>query len=428
MLAYSKVFYWRLCINVCAAAIYFFVAFHFDFPSNIKDTLFSSPDSKEYSAMGDWMFHADGTTCSSTRPFLFPALVHVSYLLGGMTGVWLMNFIFYLCSVNLVFSAVRNLSGLFFAVIAVLIMLVNPGLIAITFHALTEAASFFLLSLLAWVISKRYERENEALFWRYFFLPLALLAVIKPYFAFPFYLSLVLFAFRAVKRKELRTGKMLLRVFIYCFPVLLQFGIMFSQFGKFKLSTIGEVTLRNYYYSKFYADKHGISYDLEVGPTDSCQSLVRQKVAGASESEMLRDIFSSPVDAFGIYFGVIRLNLISPSDLQMKAQYRSERLDLYSYHTNVRYFRIHQFILMVLALFLWLTRKQQEKWVPAFVLLFFELLIIGVSGISYWQGDRLVLPALPLWITLYTYLLYECFRALRHLRGGLHSEYHGSSL
>jgi 4-amino-4-deoxy-L-arabinose transferase-like glycosyltransferase len=310
--------------------------------------------------------------------------------------------------VNLVFSAVKNFANIFFAGVAVLVMLGNPGLIAITFHALTEAISVFLLSFLAWIISKRYEREQESLFWKYFLLPLALLAVIKPYFAFPFYFSLALFVFRSVKRKELRTTRMLFRVFIYCLPVLLQFGIMLSQFGKFKLSTIGEVTLRNYYYSKFYADKHAISYDLEAGPSDSCLALVKQKVAGASEGEMVRNIFSGPGDAFRIYTGIIRLNLISPSDLQTKAHYRSERLNLYSYHTNVRYFRIHQFMLAMLILFLWITRKEKEKWVPAFALLFFEFLIIGVSGISYWQGDRLVLPALPIWITLYSLLLYEC--------------------
>jgi hypothetical protein len=32
--------------------------------------------------------------------------------------------------------------------------------------------------------------------------------------------------------------------------------------------------------------------------------------------------------------------------------------------------------------------------------------ILLTSGISFWQGDRLVLPALPLWLVLYSLIIH----------------------
>lgn len=78
-------------------------------------------------------------------------------------------------------------------------------------------------------------------------------------------------------------------------------------------------------------------------------------------------------------------------------------------HVNRAYFYAHFaffFLIMLDVILLWVKRSRDELALIA-VLSFVLYFILLTGGISFWQGDRLVLPSLPVWITLYTATIFH---------------------
>ena len=71
-------------------------------------------------------------------------------------------------------------------------------------------------------------------------------------------------------------------------------------------------------------------------------------------------------------------------------------------------------MLLLLPLLLIIKRKDMDALVLLLLLAVSLYLIIGTSGITYWQGDRIVLPSLPAWVILYSYIMVQLWGALRN--------------
>ena len=405
---------WVLALNLIAIISYLIFAYHLGFPRNIHETLFYAQDSKEYKEMGDWLFFFSSARCSDIRPWLFPFLVHLFSLLGGDHGIWFMNFILYLLALNFIYSSVLRSCNRSFAIVTFFILLANVSLIEMTFHALTEIPTFFLLSVMVWFFSKKYFVSDEPYFWKGLLFLSSLLALIKPVFSIFLYLAIFCFIIRAFKDPLLRKVRNLFIMAILLIPVFIQLTIMTVGFGKFSISTIGSRTFREYYYSKFFADENHIAFSFSKGPSDTDLVVIKTAIAKMQEGEMIRSVLSQPVRALNIYEDILGLNLRSGSSLMDGEKY--PELVAWSINTNLFYLRLHELMMFVLPIILILLRKKKEVLFISLLLFIPLLLIFSTSGISFWQGDRLILPALPLWITLYSLQIFNGYSYLKKMR------------
>lgn len=75
---------------------------------------------------------------------------------------------------------------------------------------------------------------------------------------------------------------------------------------------------------------------------------------------------------------------------------------------NKIYYYLHFiFILPILFLMIYfLGKKQFAKFVIILIMAFLCYYYILVTGISFWQGDRLVLPSISIWTFLYIFVIY----------------------
>jgi asparagine N-glycosylation enzyme membrane subunit Stt3 len=76
--------------------------------------------------------------------------------------------------------------------------------------------------------------------------------------------------------------------------------------------------------------------------------------------------------------------------------------------TNLFYFYLHCIFLVLLVISIYISHKEKEKrnviiYSISGTLIYYILIS---SGISFWQGDRLVLPSLPIFIFLYIFSVY----------------------
>jgi len=91
-----------------------------------------------------------------------------------------------------------------------------------------------------------------------------------------------------------------------------------------------------------------------------------------------------------------------------------EHPSLFSYmeNVNLKYYNFHLFFLYVIPflLVLLIFKKEFLKLIIAIILIGLSAYYILVTGISFWQGDRLVLPSISIWSCLYVFILFEFTR------------------
>lgn len=387
-----------LLLNLLAASVYFFVLFRLDYFHSIHQTIFSTTDSREYRAMGDWLFGDPHEVCSAIRPFLYPALIKCFSIAAGDWGIWFMQFACWLLSINIVFIAVKKLLNVYLAFIAAAIMLTNVSFIVITLHALTETFTIFLLSLYIYSIADFKDRLEDPRFWIKLIFLSTLLVLFKPIFLLMMGIVPVCAAFN-LKKSSLRSSRIAFMFLAAATPLLVQAIIFFSQFGRLGISDIGSMTFKKYYYAKFFADQHAIPYDVARGPSESAMHQVSDSIRHVTGSEMIASIRSNPLLAIKVYKGILGLNLKTTSVLIDPLN--KSGFNRWMYSTNLIYYWAH-WVMMVLVPVVVIMQGFKKNILTFYVLLASPLLlVICISGISYWQGDRLILPALPLFTVLY---------------------------
>jgi len=394
---------WLLSLNLLAITVHFFVIQKLGFPGKIQDLFFSTQDAQEYKAMGEWLFGDQRQSCSATRPFLFPLLVKLALSSGSIYGAWFMQFSLWLVSLNFIYTATKILLNKYWAAIAFTIMLLNFSLITLTLHGLTEVMVVFILSCFLRFIATRSDQIKEPGFWHNTLLLLSLLAVVKPVYAILLYVTLIIYLCFAFWNPSFRKWKSILLVTVSLIPFLMQLSIMKLEHGEFSISRIGEITLRDYYYAKFYADTHRIPFDLAKGPAEKDILQVKEQIQKIPATEIIPRITAEPLLAVKIYTEILLLNLTPPCTLINLDTNRE--LYLWTYTTNAFYYHAHKVMLLLVPLFFLLQRKNKNVLVPALFLILPLLLILLTSGITYWQGDRVILPSLPLFIVLYSYVI-----------------------
>lgn len=396
-----------ILLNILWIAIYFTFFCQLSLPVNGK-ILFSTPDSQEYLKTGYEFFDLHHTGYSYTRPFLYPIFIRLVYGTFGAYALWFIQFLFWLISANLIYRSVFLFSKqVIFSCCISLIFCVNLSLIVLTLHGLTELISVFLISLLTYIICNNFDDLwSPKLHFKILFL-FSLLAVIKPLF-FPLALAMlgliILVHFRYLFRNPKKTGQLLLILL----PVILQLGMMKYKYGQLTISTISDLTWRRYIATQVVSDLNHFT------PEENAKA---EKIAVAMSPEELNAHFKAH---FGLYYRHWSTNMHDnlgheANLLLYPVGYEHRDFYYFMQSTNNKYRKTHSIFLVIFVLcaIIWIVRKNYKPLLGTMALLLICYYIFGTSGISFSQGDRLVITSLPLFLVTYSILLVALVEYLR---------------
>jgi hypothetical protein len=376
-----------VALNLVAFAAYAIVAAQTGFFSHMSDTLFSSPDSRSYREVADWLFRAiPGSFESLHRPFLYPLLLGSAARIGGSPGIWALNLLLWLGTVNVTAAATWRLTGRpLFGAIVFLVLALNVSLIVLSFQALTELTvacleSIWILGLALSSLPPSRPRDIAMLM-----LPISLLTVVKPAYQIEFLVGLVLLAI-IIWRLPRRRAVAAAALGACCIPIAFQLGLNATANHFLGLSSAGENAFKDYYFSQVYASINGLPSDLVTA---------RIVVNPWSNSQLVSYLLDHPGPAVHTLISNLHSNLVSGSNFIDPV--KTPLLARAVRDTNRTFLILHLTFLPVVALAIWRRRD-----VRLGLLYVFAVVLILVPSLIFDQGDRYIEMALPLWAAAYT--------------------------
>ncbi len=361
---------------------------------------FSSNDSQGYKLIADYyasLGHSERPEdyLLSLRPFLFPSYLAL-YKVIGIAGVQLLQVVLNVVSLWMVCVATKALSNRsWIAVIFTMVMALAPTFNFLTFHALTESLSMALICLFAVLMVSHHKHHNP----NHLFgtnLVVALLVCIKP-IMLPFWILLLAYSVWYALREGVWA---VWRPLATTIPVLLQLLVTFSLTGMATLSPSGSVNISDWYFPAVYGMK-------EYG------KFVGNKSAEAKEGmerfpelkDRVRYIATNREAAVKAYlYTFVFHNLIAGSNFVRPVGYGAEDkqrifdgLLRWSAYLNRIMVCVHT---GMAVLFIWLavTGNKLYREAPQVASYVFALTLIIPLGLPYYQGDRYVVLAQPLWL------------------------------
>ena len=384
-----------LLINALSLIIYFLVFFNLDTGIS-AELMFSTPDSLTYLDVARWIEGGPVNESLSIRPILYPGLILLTSKIHAVYGLWLLQLSLWLLTINFVFHAIRNITGSSLsAYFGAAIVLSNISLIALTRHALTEVTTTFLLSLLVFFVVRNKQRMQELSFFHGFVLLLAALTILKPLFFIPLLFTLiVILPFFYLKQYNLSPSRLLVLLLVLT-PLFAQLTIMKLNFGAISVSQIGPRTVNDYLFTQGAQLIERVSWE-QAGELVNASSY-RKKI----------DYFSRHKN---IYWSLFIINLSGnvqsyPTTLSLPGETRHHAFTSFMLQLNKTYYYIHLFfILPILLLAYFFFRDNNHAGLMILLgLSSMTAYYIVITGISFWQGDRLVLPAIGIWPVLYVF-------------------------
>jgi len=384
------------------------IVFYFAIFSNLKaglskEIMFASPDSQSYMDVANWIEDGTESNSISIRPVLFPLLLLFTSKIGGIYGIWLMQFLFWILTANLIFLTIKKLTqNIYFSSAGTLLFITNLSLISVTLHALTEVTTAFLLSYFTFFIAHNLHQTKSLKFIHTILFLLVILTLIKPVFYLPLLFTILIplpiFYFKKYKENPKKMANLILILL----PLFIQIGIIKIKYDEFKVSKIASITLTDYLLTQGIEIIEGKNYET-----------ANKKANSLSPSEQKKYILQNSSDYIEIFFSNVKSNITAFSTfLIYPIGYENISMAKYMIEMNSYYFLFHQiFIFLTIILFLlFIQRKEYEKLLILFVFSALTAFYILTTGISTYQGDRLVLSSISIWIPLYAFILHDLIR------------------
>lgn len=380
-------------MNCLLIAYYFLLASQQGLLQNIPISIFAAPDTGTYLNVADWIAGRIANPESLIiRPFLYPLILAIIRTFSESAfAIWISQFLFWLLTINLTAICAYRLttSKIVFAAVFFIVGL-NLSLFGLTFFALSEitATAIAAMWLFFWATWESGKMPIKTVFLTFL---LSLLTVVKPVFQAPLigFTIYVGWIFRQHFRPLIWLTASLL-------PVLVQLLMVYTIFGVLTISNISTLCVRNYLYPQLYA----ITNSLPLNTEDEYNALL-DKLETTSNQERIAYLASHPKQSV-INFGrnIVDKNLLTGSTTLLKYPFLFALTEL----TNRFYLGLHILFAGSLVIAFW--RRREIFW-RVCLPLFIGGWIIFSSGASYWQGDRLVVTALPFWVVSYSYIAHE---------------------
>lgn len=385
-------------LNYLLIIIYFIVFTNLNI--NISLEQFSrTPDSWTYFSTSNEFYKFSETGYSNIRPFLYPLIILIVFKLSSVIGLWLLQFLFWAISINLIYLSIKRITNnkiLGFS--GSLIIALNMTYLVLTFHALTETTTIFLLSCLIYFVSLNAMKINTLKFFHGSLLILVLLALVKPLF----YLLVLLMLFIMLPvfylKKYIRNPKRLILLTLIIIPLLVQITLMKVKYDTFSFSPIGSIGFNYYLFAQGVERVEGISLDA-----------ARVKIKDMPLSDELSFVIQNKMLYADLYFQNMKANIKAvPCFLLFPGGFPSVEIAKYMLFVNSIYYYIHIiFIIPILvSVYSVYKRKNMNYYLILMVISCFLICYMFLTlPIIFGEGDRYVLISQPLWVFLYALVL-----------------------
>jgi len=397
-------------------------------PAN-QDIVFSTPDSCGYRVYADFLA-GEGPRPNlgliALRPILFPLYLS-HYHQVGITGFILMQWLLNIVTLIATFLSIKSLtSSRWYGFVGVLVIILHPTFSFIALHALTETLTLALISLAVYQMVLFFRRRsNGSLFLSCLFLSLATCA--KPTYL-PFLMLWCLYATLQLIRSECRPKCAMFVAPLAVAPVVLQLAVVFVFTGNIAFSTAGTVNFQHRLFPAVYGFAHEKGFIAHSTPEAE-----DARIAYPELRDKLGFVVTHPYATAQATTYLLRHNLVSSSSFTsypeelISDRSLSSLLMRVSGWINKVMFPIH--FIGAVAVIVLLCSRAADSW----LLLSLSLLsysVFGLSVLTYWQGDRLILAALPVWTVLYALIVHKVpesphiqslTRAFKRLREGRRS-------
>lgn len=374
-------------LNIAGVAFYLVVASQMGFFAHMSDTLFSSFDSHIYRDIANWLYGSGPNTGETLyRPFLFPLLLGASERVGGVTGIWVLNFVCWLGCVNLTAEAVRRMTqSAILGAIVFLVLATNISLIVLSFEALTESTTAFLESV--WILGLALaavppSRPRDIVL---LFLPIVLMTLVRPgneVILLPASALLVV----AIWRLPRHRGLAVLAATACCLPLMFQVGLEVVANHFFGLTAAGALQFKGYYASEVYAAVNGLPSDLAAA---------RLAVASMSNEQLAAFLLGHPGASLHVWVSNLHENLASESFFVSSKQLPG--LSQAVITENKAYERLDVIFAPIVVVAIAMKRDLRLILLTVFL----GILVGVLCALVIHNGDRYIDMAVPLWAAAY---------------------------
>ena len=367
--------------------------------------MFAAADATEYRQVSQWILHGTETNGTIVRPYLYPLLIGIAHGIGGVTAIWIMQAMAWLLSILIVNHAVLVISrSKVLAWSAALLLLTNLSFFALTYHALTEVLTVLSLSTLSAHVLIRSQTFRSPKYHAINLVLLSLLSLLKPVF-FPL-IPIYLFVIAVVLIRWKVFDRRLILIPLALLPLIPQFGIMIHRHDHFGISRIGPHTFKYYLFARGYAETN----ELEIDEA-------RVVISGMTQTE-IRSYFLDHWNSYlNIYFTILEDNIYYAGDYTMNMVPGNERPLAGSFIDRLNKFYCFLHVLSMtgcLILIVSLIKVgKSAKALSYLTILGLSMYVLFTSGVSFWQGDRLILPAMAAWSILYPIVLHHSLGSIR---------------
>lgn len=382
--------------------LFYFIIIHFSKYDISESILFSSPDAQQYLNTSTEFFNFNLQGNSITRTFFYPLIILFTHYLLGYKALWLFQFLCWLISVNVLFISIYKCTkNMVYSLLVALIMAINLSFIVLTLHALTEVLTIFLLSLLVFVFAHFPIKSIKAS--HYVLLITGLLAVTRPVFYY-IWTGYLLYHVVYYHTLFIKNHKNILITLLVIFPVVLQLAVMKIKYGEFKLSYIDKYTLEAYLLAQVIHTK------------DTTISFEEAQIKAKQLDDKKKFMLNNFKTVSNLMLNNIYENLQGYPSLFYLPGFEHESYGRYMVLMNTYYFNLHIIFILPVWVYIFLLFKRKDGNYKVFLFIYAICLYITfTSGISFWQGDRLLITLLPLWLFLYGIVFYTFIKYLQQL-------------
>jgi len=389
--------HWDLVL-VNLITIIFFFGLQFLIGIDVSEKLmYSTVDGNSYLEVSHWIETGENTPYIGVRPFLYPLLISIANFIGGFIGIWILQIIFWVLSVNFLYlSIIRFTSQKILGFIGVLMFISNLSLISLTWHALSEITTTFLLSVFVLHVAMNKSNLTSIRCLHGTVLILALLTVVRPMFLLPLFglLALILI----IKFKTyFKTPLKLLWVGLVLLPVFIQMGVLKWNYDEWGISMRSSETVDFYLMAQcMQQDKHielAVAREIITEMPIVERRNYQKNNIGLMGSNLMKNV---------------KENIEGDSYMLIhRPKFENTELRTFMINTNKRYYQIHKLFIVILLIysFFLIWKKDWAELLLIWALIIIPLYYLIASGVSFWQGDRLVVPAITGWLALYLLVL-----------------------
>ncbi|WP_417909830.1 hypothetical protein [Candidatus Electronema sp. PJ] len=401
-----------------------------------------TPDSKTYLDVGNWLVgkcefvHAKDSI--AIRPFFYPLVVailesiHPLAIIIFQLILWQIQiFIVYFCSLKISKS---KLLAFFIALISISIV----SNIGISLHVLTETiTSFFItFSLLMLFV---FSCKKSYIYISFYLLSLSFCSVVRPSFLYIYILSTIMIV--AFNLKDMRFIYVL-SIAMTVIPISAQSYIMKKHFNTYKISFIDTFAINDYFLSGLELYKRnleGDSYKYQYIHTirDARRRYIAEMIARdgyKKASENIKKVFLDnltgyPVETFRQFKDLVVENSTQPSSIfisenkEMNIFFKNVTLLQSRFILTINIFSV-LFFTIIFSIFILNKRYIIDNYIMFTSLLFFCIYFTYLStGVTFWQGDRFLIPIYYTSIILFIYQAKILFQVIRNTSSQLSSIY-----